>query len=263
MNKRKIGLALGAGSARGLAHIGVLKVLVREHIPIDVIAGTSAGAIIGSMFAAGKTPDEIESIMHRMISKRYSYFADPAIPRTGLIRGKKIKDALKTIYGDLKFSDLRLPFACVSTDINTGESVTINEGLVVDAVRASFTMPVIMTAFKYKGRYLVDGALVNPVPVNVIKNMGANLVIAVNVSSDGLTRTESDKSPSIFRVAMHALHISTSQALRPSLSGAEVIIEPNLARLGHFEFSRLDEYINIGIRATEEAIPEIRSWLVD
>ena len=254
IGKRRVGLALGAGSARGLAHIGVLKVLTREHIPIDVVAGTSAGSIIGSMFASGKTPEEIEKIIRNLIAKRYSLFADPALPRTGLIRGKKIRDTLKSIYGDLNFNDLKIPFACGTTDINTGEAITLAEGSVLNAVLASSTLPVIMTTMKLNGRYLVDGAMVNPVPVNILKNMGVDLIIAVNVSSNGLTPAESEKAPGLFKIAMNALHISTSQSLRSSLTGADVIIEPYLASMGHFEFQRIDECISIGIKAAEDAI---------
>ncbi len=261
IGKRKVGLALGAGSARGLAHIGVLKVLTREHIPIDMVTGTSAGALIGGMFASGKNPDEIENIVRNLASKRYSLFADPALPRTGLIRGKKIREALKSIYGDLKFSDLKLPFACMSTDINTGEAITLNEGSVLDAVQASSTLPVLMASIKWNGRYLVDGALVNPIPVNVLKNMGADFIIAVNVSSNGLTQSESAKAPSIFKVAMHTLHIATSQSLRPSLTGADVVIEPYLADVGHFEFQRLDECVRMGTQAAEGAVSEIKERL--
>jgi len=261
MSKQKVGLALGAGSARGLAHIGVLKVLVREQIPIDMVTGTSAGALIGGMFASGKTPDEIESVVRNLASKRYSLFADPALPRTGLIRGKKIREALKSIYGDLIFSDLKLPFACITTDINTGEAIKVDEGSVLDAVQASATLPVLMAAVKWNGRYLVDGAMINPIPVNILKNMGADFIIAVNVSSDGLTKSESAKAPSIFKVAMHTLHIATSQSLRPSLTGADVVIEPYLADVGHFEFQRLDECIRAGMKAAEDTIPEIKDRL--
>ena len=173
MNKQKVGLALGAGSVRGLAHIGVLKVFTREHIPIDMITGTSAGALIGGMFAAGKTPEEIERIVRNLSAKRYAYFSDLAVPRTGLIRGQRIREALKSIYHDTTFRDLKLPFACMCTDINTGQGIVLNEGSVLDAVQASATLPVLLAANKLNGRYLVDGALVNPVPVNILKQMGA------------------------------------------------------------------------------------------
>lgn len=261
MKKRKIGLALGAGSARGLAHIGVLKVLVREHIPVDMVAGTSAGALIGGMFASGKTPEEIESIVRDLISKRYSFFTDLGLPRSGLIRGKRIRDTLKLIHGDLDFNDLELPFACMATDINTGEAVMVAEGSVLDAVLASSTLPVLMNTVKWNGRYLVDGAMVNPIPVNAVKEMGADFVIAVNVSSDGLTKTETDKAPGLFKIAINTLHISTSQSLRSSLNGADVAIQPHLANLGHFEFQRIDECIEIGIKTTEDMMPKIKEKL--
>ena len=108
---------------------------------------------------------------------------------------------------------------------------------------------------------MVDGSLVNPIPVNVLKEMGTDFIIAVNVSSSGLAPVQSPKTPSIFRIAMHTLHISTSQSLRPSLVGADVVIEPPLGRIGHFEFQKLDECIEIGMQTAEAAIPEIKSRL--
>lgn len=181
MRRKKIGLALGGGAARGLAHIGVLEVLQKEGIPIDMVAGTSAGAIVGALYAQGKDVDQIKSLAQDFGSRKLAHFVDPYLPKSGFIRGKKIQGLLVSYIGGIRFSDMRIPFACVATDIETGEEVVIDQGSVSEAVRASISIPGIFAVARWKGRYLVDGGVVNPVPVNVLKRMGASFIIAVNV----------------------------------------------------------------------------------
>lgn len=191
MRRKKIGLALGGGAARGLAHIGVLEVLQKEGIPIDMVAGTSAGAIVGALYAHGKDVDQIKSLAQEFGSRKLAHFVDPYLPKSGFIRGKKIQDLLVSYIGSIRFSDLRIPFACVATDIETGEEVVIDQGSVPEAVRASISIPGIFAVARWRGRYLVDGGVVNPVPVNVLKRMGASFIIAVNVIpevSEGVQR---------------------------------------------------------------------------
>lgn len=161
----KVGLALGGGSARGLAHIGVLKVLEKGKIPIDMIAGTSAGALIGALYARGSSAGEIKKMVTGMSLIDRARMIDLALPKTGLITGERIKKILKELIGEADFSDLKIPFACVATDIVTGEEVVMNHGSVVEAVRASISIPAVFTLVKREGKFLVDGGLVNPVPV--------------------------------------------------------------------------------------------------
>ena len=185
LQKRKIGLALGSGAARGLAHIGVLEVLEKEGIPVNLIAGTSAGAAVGALYAQGKNTTQIKKLVLDLGWKKFAPLVDLSLPKTGFIRGKKIKDLLTLfIGGDIKFSDLKIPFACVATDIETGEEIIIDRGSLTEAIRASISIPAIFTIVKREGRYLVDGSLVNPVPVSVAKQMGADFIIAVNVIPD-------------------------------------------------------------------------------
>ena len=268
MRKRKVGLALGSGAARGLAHIGVLEVLEKEGIPIDMIAGTSMGALVGALYAQGKNADQIKNLAVELGSKRFSLLADLALPKTGLVQGRKIKDVLKSIMGNIEFGDLRLPLACVATDIETGEEVVIKQGLVRDGVRASGSIPVILTAVKRQGRYLVDGALVNPVPVSVLKEMGAGFIIAVNVipnvdkrletASEGHTEA---KEPNIFTIIMQTMQIPSYRVVEYSLSGADVVIEPRVASIGHFDFHRTQECIVQGELAAQSSILEIKRRL--
>ena len=177
----KIGYALGGGAARGLSHIGVLKVLHEHGISPDIIAGTSIGAIIGALYAGGLEPDDIEKLVLGLDWKRLVYLFDMTLPISGLLQGKRVVSLLKSILGDTTFSQLRCDFACVATDIISGEQVVLRDGSLIEAVRASISIPGIFTPVAINGRYLVDGGLINTVPVSVCRDMGAKYVIGVNV----------------------------------------------------------------------------------
>lgn len=274
MKKRKVGLALGGGGGRGMAHIGVLEVLEREKIAIDMVAGTSAGAAIGALFTQGKSAREINSLARSWDWKQKAQIMDPALPKSGFIAGKRVKKFLKTIIGDINFSELRMPFACVATDIMTGEEVIIDQGSVLEAVRASISMPIIFTVVKWQGRYLVDGGLVDPVPVSVLKDMGAEFIIAINVTPRMYTRQKriyicknnteevsANKEPNILNIIMKISGIANSQIVEASLEGANVIIEPRLTGIGLGDFNHIEECILEGGYAAIDAIPEIKRQL--
>ena len=264
MERKIVGLALGSGAARGLAHIGVLEVLEREGIPIDMIAGTSAGAVVGAMYAQGKDTNLIKKLALDLGWKRLAPLADLALPKTGFIEGKKIKEQLKLIIGDVKFSDLNIPFACVATDVMTGEEVIINQGSVLEGVRASISIPVIFTVANWKGKYLVDGGLVNPVPVSVLKNMGADFIIAVNVIPNfkmRINQKEKLKEPNLFNVLIQCIYIGAYLLVRTSLKEADIAIEPQLVHVGASEFRKAEECISQGRKAAEQAIPQIKKQL--
>ena len=178
-SRRKIGYALGGGAARGLSHIGVLKGLEEHGIFPDIITGTSMGALIGVLYAGGIKIGDIEQFALRLDFKRLVLLADMTLPLSGLIGGKRVISLLKSILGDLTFSQLKYGFACVATDIKTGEQVILREGSLIEAVRASISLPGIFTPVTIKGRYLVDGGLVNEVPVSVCREMGTEYVIGV------------------------------------------------------------------------------------
>jgi len=260
-----VGLALGSGAARGMAHIGVLDVLEREGIPIDMIAGTSAGAAVGALYAQGKTASEIINIALELERKRLARFIDPSLPKSGFIKGKKIKDLMTSfIGGDIKFSDLKIPFACVAADIDTGEEVVIDRGSVPEAVRASISLPAIFAVVKKGSRYLVDGGLVNPVPVSVVQKMGADFIIAVNTIPDVADRAHhrgnrgGRKEPNIVHVLMQSTFISTYSLVRESMEEADIIIEPHVTHIGAGDFRHAHECIRLGELAARGAIPEIK-----
>jgi NTE family protein len=268
--KKKIGLALSGGAARGLAHVGVLQVLREENIPIDMIAGTSSGAVMGAVYASGE--DINKMIEHALDAgwKRLAPLIDPSFPKTGFIKGRKITGLLSTyVGGNIKFSDLKIPLACVATDIDTGEEVVIKSGSVLEALRASISIPGIFTVVKREGRHLVDGGLTTPVPVNVVRQMGADFIIAVNVNPDissrmGPTsqkRIEAHKEPNIFQIMLQSIYITTNAVARHSLAEADIIIEPDLTSIGAGDFQKAQELITQGEQAARAAMPEIKRKL--
>ena len=180
--RKRIALALGSGAARGLAHIGVLKVFHENSIPVHIVAGSSMGAFIGALYAAGLSVEQIEEIACNVDLKLTAKMMMPSLKRSGLVAGERIKNLINTIVGNLNIDDCKIPFAAVATDLMSGEEIVIRHGSLTEAVRASISIPAIFTPVRYKNGFLVDGGLVNPVPVSVAKNMGADIVIAVNVT---------------------------------------------------------------------------------
>jgi NTE family protein len=180
--KIKIGLALGSGGPRGLAHIGIIKSLVKNNIPIDYIAGSSAGAMAGGYYAASKNIDEIEKLVISTNRRKIlSMFLEPSF-KGGIVAGNKMEKFIEEYIGDINFSDLKVPFIAVATDLITKKPVLINKGRVSKAIRISGSMPIVFKPVKKGEKILVDGGLSNPVPVDVVKKMGADFVIAVNLS---------------------------------------------------------------------------------
>lgn len=183
--RKKIGYALGGGAARGMFHIGVLSVLEEYGLRPDIIAGTSMGSIIGAMYASGLDTGELKKIACGINWKQVMRLTDiMALPKSGLMQGKRIVALLKSILGDTDFSRLRYKYAAVAADLYNGQQVVFSEGSLIDAIRASISIPIIFTPVNHKGRYLVDGGLVNVVPVSVCRDMGAEFVIGVNVIPD-------------------------------------------------------------------------------
>ncbi|MBI2869896.1 MAG: patatin-like phospholipase family protein [Chloroflexi bacterium] len=258
-----VGLALGSGAARGGAHIGVLKALEENGIRVDMITGTSAGAVVGALYAQGRSPDDIRDIALEL-SRKALGLVDPSLPVTGLIKGKKIQELLRYYIGkDYAFRELRVPFACLATDILSGEEIVFDGGPVVEALRASISVPVIFTAVKIAGRYMVDGVLVNPVPVSTLKNMGADFIIAVNVIPPvGKQAPGRRVRPGMFHIMMQSIYIGAYSLVRTCLSEADVVIEPELA-YGPGDFHHIRQIIQAGEAAARQSIPEINRKLAE
>ncbi|HMN36103.1 MAG TPA: patatin-like phospholipase family protein [Hyphomicrobium sp.] len=183
----KIGLALGGGAARGWAHIGVLKALSQAGIKPDIIAGTSIGAVVGGCFAAGHL-DDLEGFARELTRRRIFGYLDLNLAGNGLIGGQRLCERLDRHLGDRRIEDLDTRFTAVATEIGTGHEHWLSRGKLVDAVRASYALPGIFKPVRINGRWLFDGALVNPIPVSVCRALGARYVIAVNLNFDILGR---------------------------------------------------------------------------
>ncbi|MFZ5914461.1 MAG: patatin-like phospholipase family protein [Pseudomonadota bacterium] len=226
-----IGLALGSGIARGWAHIGVLRVLEAAGIQPDIICGTSIGAVVGGGYVAGKL-NEVEEWARAMTQRRMFRFLDIGLGSGGLLQGKKLASELNNEMGSMEIQQLDRRFVAVSTELATGHEIWLREGNLVEALRASYALPGIFTPVRIDGRLLVDGALVNPVPVSTCRAFGARLVIAVNLNTDifGLgtvrkgDRLESEKELSEDDPAIGSLlagaRISSRVALRQLLGSA-------------------------------------------
>jgi len=179
--KKKIGLVLGAGSARGLSHIGVLSVLEKYNIKPDYIAGTSIGAAIGAVYCSGMSADRMKRLA---ITTEWQDLIDFTIPKTGMIAGNKFEEYIQNLTNNCQFSELRIPLRVVATDIKNSHVVVFSDGNVAKAVRASISVPGIFSPVIIDNHELVDGGLVDPIPVDVVKDMGAGMIIAVDVSID-------------------------------------------------------------------------------
>ena len=268
--KKKVGLALSGGAARGFAHIGVLDVLQKEGIPIDIIAGTSAGAIIGAVYASCQDSETVKKHALSIDWKKMASLFDLSFRMSGLLKGRKIENLMSEyIGGDIDFSELKIPFACVATDIDTGEEIVITTGSVSEALRATISVPGIFSVAKRGDRYLVDGGLTTPVPVETVKQMGADFVIAVNVNlrvTDRLSkssekRAQAHKEPNIFHVMMQSIYITTDTVAQNSLADADIVIEPDLKGIGAADFQKAGEMILMGQEAAADTIPKIKRKL--
>jgi NTE family protein len=293
-----IGLALGGGAARGFAHIGVMRTLRAHGIEPDVIVGTSIGAVVGGCYAAGQFENFEEWARGLNFRGMLGYF-DLSLSRAGLISGAQLARRLEAALGSTHIEDLKTRFAAIATEISTGHEIWLTHGRLVDALRASYALPGIFSPVRIGGRWLVDGALVNPVPVSAARSLGARLVIAVNLNSEmfargatvsnhgsddfdeqahaleteggglrgmfggkrALRRQFLGGSPSIPTVMVEAFNVMQDRITRARLAGEppDVTIAPRIAPIGWFDFHRAEDAIRIGEEAAERAIEDIRN----
>ena len=184
---RKVGLALGSGSSRGWAHIGVLEALEEYHVPIHYLAGSSIGAYVGAIYAGGGL-ESLKQFALSMDWRKVLSYVDVVFPKSGFLDGKKVAELYRMHASAETFSDLDIPLTIVATDLDTGEQVLLDSGSLVEAIRASISVPGVLTPYHYNDRWLVDGGLVEPTPVQVVRNMGAEVVIAVDLNTGLVSR---------------------------------------------------------------------------
>ena len=267
----KVGLALGSGGARGIAHIGVIKALLEAGIPIHMIAGTSMGALVGACYAADANISLLEEIALKSNLRKMAHLLDPKLTllSAGILHGGRVENFLKSIIGDKRIEDCEIPYSAIATDIRSGKEIILNRGPLIKAVRASISIPFVFVPVKYESAYLVDGGTVNPVPANVVRSMGATFIIAVNVLNDvkkrrhfGLTGEKKfDKPPSSFNTMIQSIYIMEYQIIKASILKADIIIEPDVGYIETFEFHRGPEAIEAGYSAAAAVIPEILKLL--
>jgi len=284
--KLKVGLALGGGGARGLAHIGVLKVLERENIPIDLITGTSMGAIIGGAYALKKDISAIEKIAEKyskisefnidfsfsekerkdklFFLKKMSdflkkgYILNLELRRKYIDEGEEIKKIIKDLVGDKAFTDTKIPFAVVAADLVKGEKVILNQGKLFDALLASSSIPGMFPPVILDKKILVDGGIVDVVPIQAAQSLGANFVIGVNVGQTIKKRVEFDNAVEIF---FRSDSITSAELRKLQLSFADVVITPKIGRFHWSDFSKSGQCIREGEIAAQNIILELKKKL--
>lgn len=277
---QRIGLTLGSGSARGLAHIGILKALDERNIKIDFIAGSSMGALIGAAYASGMSVGRMEELALEIDLKKIAQLLISKPALTGLINGKSIKNYLLSHIGNIDFSQLEIPFVATATDIDTGETVVLNKGSVVDAVRASISIPGIFAPVKMNNRLLIDGGITLPLPIRLVKEMGGEKIIAVNViPQPGKRKTSLNNSSSsndflgiktmlkkgknklvsswnLIGILMQSILILENTLIRTEIASQrpDVLIEPDVSSIKIFDFHRGKEAVDSGYAAAIEVL---------
>lgn len=262
--KLKVGLALGSGGVKGLAHIGVLKVLERNKIPIDFIAGASIGALIGAHYCAYTNAKIMEKIaLTHNWQTAFSLF-DPTWGG-GLLKGKKVEKLIKQWLADNTFKSLKIPLAIATTDLKTGKEIDLASGDLIKAIRASLSVPPIFQPVAYGRHLLADGGLSNPLPDNIVKALGADLVITVNL--DGGNFNAANNLNSLSNISIRALNILRRNLSKKNLKATDILIEPTVAEIGlvgwnkFFDNRQVSHLINAGERAALKALPKIKRCL--
>ncbi len=251
--RKRVGLALGGGGMRGMAHVGVLHVLEREGIPIDCVAGTSVGSLVGAGYAAGLGAQELQELANRI---RWRDIARLAWPRRGLVSFEKLERWLERTLGDLTFADLRVPYAAVAADMATGELVVLTEGRLAPAVRASCSVPGVVIPVKIEGRPLSDGGVLNNLPISVVRDLGADVVIAV-----GLGVPPGTLPRNTLQMAVAAVDYLIMGAADDPATAEVHLPVPVWGLASLVRTSLRHRLISLGRQVAEEMLPAIRAAL--
>ena len=250
----KIALVLGAGASRGFAHIGVLKILESNKIPIHMIVGTSAGSFVGSIYAYGFTAFQLQKMS---FSIERGDIVDLTILDNGFVKGEKLEEYINTLLNNTPIEKLRIPFYAVATDIQNAQEVVFGKGNTGTAVRASCAIPGIFRPVKVGDRTYVDGGVVSPVAVNAAKRYGADFVIAVDISSD-----IGDRPPEgTIETILQSVSIMYSKLSSIQLSKADIVIRPKVGYIGSSDFTKKHEAVLEGEKAAIEALPDINNLI--
>ncbi len=272
VTQQVVGLALSSGGARGIAHIGVLKALAEANIPVDMIAGTSAGSLFGGLYACGKSPDEVAKFAKNLIKliDFKSGLWDPRfnLPWNGVIKGNATLKYLDKQFNHATFADTKIPFYVVAADVMSGEEIVFEEGSLAEAVRASIGMIGIFSPYQLDRHYLIDGGAVNPLPATVLAEKGANIIIASSVipsieeeRARGQTASHWQRQPNFFGVLTSMMAIMEREIVKTRMSPVDVLIRPRVEIYTAMDYDRADDFIRLGQEATRRALPQLQKLI--
>jgi NTE family protein len=264
---RATGLALSSGGSKAVAHIGVIRVLREMGVTIDAIAGSSGGAVVGAALACGleeaEMLEQLRMLAHSFQLRRFDF---NLIPRTALSKGVRLRQLFDTFFGGRSFSDTEIPLWMVASDVRTGEEVVIDGGAVADGVRASMSMPVFFNPWPYRGRLLIDGAVVNPLPASVLRDAGIGRVIGSNVAGQEIFVDVGDggRIPNALQLVVRMMNSMEREMLKTQVPLVDILIRPRVSTGYSFDFSRMHAFIAEGDRAAREEVGEalaaLASW---
>jgi NTE family protein len=254
--KLRIGLALGGGGAKGFAHIGVIKMLEASGIHADVVAGTSAGSVVGALYASGMDPFQLQE---QAFALDETSIRDAGFFSNGLVKGQKLQDYINQLVGNRAMDKMRIPFAAVATQLETGERVVFVRGNTGQAVRASSSIPGVFEPVEISGKHYVDGGVVSPVPVDAARELGADFVIAVDIS----TKANGTNPSGMLGVIGQSITIMGQKLGQQELSRADIVIRPKVGTMGPSDFDQKNTAILEGERAALAAMPAIRAKIAE
>ncbi len=252
--ERRLGLALGAGTARGFAHVGVLKVLEAQGIPVGLVVGTSVGSLVGCMYAFGYPVYEIQKMA---MALERADVVDLIVPDNGFVRGEKLEAYVNRMVRDVPMEEFPIPFHAVATDIAAGREKVFSSGNAGAAVRASCAIPGIFQPVKIEGSTCLDGGLVSPVPVDAARGLGADAVVAVDISGG----VDGTVPGSILDTLIQSASIMYAKIAEVQDARADIVIRPQVGHIFAGDFTKRHEAILEGEKAALEALPEIRKIL--
>jgi NTE family protein len=258
--RKKIGLALGSGGSRGIAHVGVIKTLLENNIPIDYIAGASAGALFGGIYAAFNDVAKIENLVNELNYKQLLNVLFDPFTRNGFIKGDKVVNYLRTNIGEINIEDLKIPFQAVATDSVSGNPYVFSRGDLATAIRASSSIPLIFSPVQIDNHLLVDGGLSMPVPVELVRNMGADIVIAVDLYSSLFPKNniQQKSKPTLQQIVGASVHLMLYHLAQEDDKQADFVISPPVGVVNPMNFVEAKHLIEIGAKATLSYIPQIK-----
>ncbi|SRR5690606_4709098 len=248
----KVGLALGSGGARGFAHLGVIKVLQENSIPIDMIAGSSMGALVGCFYAFGH---DLDQLIKLSTAFKRTYYLDFTVPKMGLIAGNRVKHLIDLFMHGKNLEDLKIPVCVIAANLQTGEKVEFKKGSIAQAVRASIAIPGVFTPEEINGSLFIDGGVVDRVPVSTVKKMGADIIIGCDVAR---LNTKAEIT-TIYDVIMQSLDILQIEIVENRREESDIMIRPPVEQFSARAFTNINEIIKYGEIETRKMLPAIKA----